>query len=309
MSRPSLDLVPAPALVVAAAVSVQSGAAIAVGLFNRIGPLGAVWIRLAVAAVVMLAVSRPRLRTASRQAVLTALAFGVVLTAMNTAFYLAISKIPLGPAVTVEFIGPLAVAVAGSRRALDLIWVGLAAAGVILLAGVGGGGHSGHSHINAAGLGLAALAGACWSGYILLGQRVGRHFPGAGGLSIALVVGAVALAPVAIARHAGGLSDPGILLAGAGVAVLSSAVPYSMELAALRRLRAGTFGVILSLDPAIAALSGLLLLGQRLHWPEWVALGAVIIASAGASLTGHPMPTEPEPMPTPEPAVTVGRDG
>jgi inner membrane transporter RhtA len=295
-----LDRIPAPLLVVAAAVSVQIGAAIAVKLFADVGPLGAVWLRLAISAVVMVVVSRPALRSSPPGAIWWAVAFGVVLAAMNTAFYFAIARISLGPAVTIEFIGPLAVAVAGSRRLLDLLWVVLAAAGVVLLAGADGGGGS---HSDAVGLGLAAVAGACWSAYILLSQRVGRTLPGATGLSIALTVGAVALAPAALARHARDMANLGVLGAGIGVAMLSSALPYSLELAALRRMRAATFGVVLSLDPAVAALAGLVVLRQQLRWTEWVALGCVVLASAGASLRGRPPAVDPAPLP-PQPGQT-----
>lgn len=278
---------PAPALVLAAAVSVQIGAAIAVRIFPQAGPVGAVWLRLAFSALLMVLVARPALRSAERHALGAAVAFGLVLAAMNTTFYLAIDRIPLGVAVTVEFIGPLAVAVGGSRRRLDLAWVGLAAAGVVLLAGADRSGAAAGHGLDPVGLALAATAGACWSGYIVLSQRVGRHFSGASGLTIALVVGALALTPAAAALHPSGLADPGVLASGLGVAVLSSAVPYSLELVALRRVPAGLFGVLLSLDPAVAALSGWVVLGQHLRWTEWLAIGAVMVASAAASLTAR----------------------
>jgi inner membrane transporter RhtA len=311
------ERVPAPALVLAAAVSVQSGAAIAVRIFPQAGPVGAVWLRLAFSAVLMLAVARPALRSTPRPALLVAVAFGVVLAAMNTAFYLAIDRVPLGVAVTVEFIGPLAVAVGGSRRRLDLLWVLLAAAGVVLLAGADHGSgqaahvvHPGaHGHLDPLGLGLAAIAGGCWSGYILLSKRVGQRFPGASGLTIALVVGGLGLAPAALILHPSGLADPGVLGAGLGVAVLSSAIPYTLELSALRRLRAATFGVLLSLDPAVAALSGWAVLGQQLHWSEWLAIGCVSAASAAASLAGRDRDTTvSQPAEPPELAAVGARE-
>jgi inner membrane transporter RhtA len=310
--RLSTDRVPAPTLVVAAAVSVQCGAAIAVRLFTTVGPLGAVWIRLLLSALVMALVARPRLRAARLPAVRAAVAFGVVLAAMNTCFYFAIARVPLGAAVTVEFIGPLAVAVGGSRRLLDLAWVALAAAGVVLLAGLGAdAASSGGARLDPVGLGLAASAGVCWSGYILLAKRVGRDFPGTTGLSLALIVGAVGLAPAALVRHAGMLGHPAIVAAGLGVAVLSSALPYSLELLALRRLSAGTFGVLLSLDPAVAALAGWVILGQHLGWSEWLAIGCVVVASAAASVTAPPEVTTPiaaePPEAAPPSAVGAGR--
>jgi len=305
----AVDRVPGPALVLAAAVSVQSGAALAVRIFPQAGPVGAVWLRLVISALLMLVVARPAVRTARPGAVWAAVGFGAVLAAMNTAFYLAIDRIPLGVAVTVEFIGPLAVAVGGSRRRLDLLWVLLAAAGVVLLTGADrAGGHQGHP-LDPAGLALAAAAGACWSGYILLSQRVGRHFPGPTGLTLALAVGAVALAPAALTLRPAGLGNAGVIGIGAAVAVLSSAVPYSLELAALRRMHAATFGVLLSLDPAVAALSGWAVLGQRLRWSEWVALGCVVAASAAASLTARRRtpPAGPAAEP-PELAVATASD-
>jgi inner membrane transporter RhtA len=178
--------------------------------------------------------------------------------------------------VTIEFLGPLSVAVAGSRRLLDLLWVVLAAAGVFLLAGGGG-------HLKAAGVAFAALAAACWAGYILLAQRVGRAVPGMTGLAVALVAGAVLTAPYGIAVGGTALVRPGSLSRGLAIAVLSSAVPYSLELAALRRLRAATFGVLMSMEPAVAALSGLIFLGQHLRPLEWVAVGCVMIASVGTT--------------------------
>lgn len=267
---------PAPVMVVAAVASVQSGAAVATRMFPAAGPGGAVFLRLAFSAVLLAAVARPRLRAAARRDLVSAVAFGVVLAAMNLSFYLAIDRVPLGVAVTVEFLGPLGVAVAGSRRALDLVWVGLAAAGVLLLADAGG-------HVNLAGLALAAVAGACWAGYILLSQRVGQAFPGAAGLTVALTVGAGLVAPYGLVVGGGALWRPAVVGRGIAVAVLSSAVPYSLELAALRRLRASVFGILMSLEPAMAALSGAVLLGQRLRPTEWFAVAAVMTASIGAT--------------------------
>jgi inner membrane transporter RhtA len=276
-----VEVVPAPALVLVAIASVQSGAAIAVKLFPSVGAGGAVFLRLAISALVVSAMTRPRWRQLPRAPLTSMLAYGVVLAAMNTSFYLALARIPLGVAVTIEFLGPLGLAVAGSRRPLDAVWVVLAAAGVLLLAGGLGG------HRSVAGIGYAALAAACWAGYILLAQRVGRAVPGLTGLAVALTVGAVLTAPYGIAVAGASLAKPASLGRGAAVAVLSSAVPYSLELAALRRLRAATFGVLMSLEPAMAALSGLLFLGQHLRVREWVAIGCVVVASVGAtSVTG-----------------------
>jgi inner membrane transporter RhtA len=278
------DVVPAPVLVVGAIASVQSGAAIATRLFPAVGPGGAVFLRLAVSAVLLVALARPRLRATTRPDLVLVVGFGLVLAAMNCLFYLSLARIPLGVAVTVEFLGPLGVAVAGSRRALDLTWVLLAAVGVALLATGGG-------HLDIVGVAFAASAGACWAAYIVASQRVGRAFEGMTGLAIALVVGAVAMAPYGIVAGGANLVRPSVLGKGAAIAVLSSAIPYSLELAALRRLRASVFGVLMSLEPAMGAVSGLLFLHQHLRWHEWLAVGAVMTASIGA--TAAPQTSEP----------------
>jgi inner membrane transporter RhtA len=179
-------------------------------------------------------------------------------------------------AVTVEFLGPLGVAVAGSRRLLDLVWVVLAGTGVVLLASGGG-------SLDIVGIVLAATAGGFWAAYILIAQRVGRAFDGVSGLAIALLVAAIAIAPYGVVAGGTALGRPSVIGEGAAIAVLSSAVPYSLELLALRRLRASVFGVLMSLEPAFGALSGLIVLGQRLRWHEWVAIGAVMAASIGAT--------------------------
>ncbi|MGN6473762.1 MAG: EamA family transporter [Mycobacteriales bacterium] len=271
------EVVPAPALVLTAIASVQSGAAIATKLFPLVGAGGAVFLRLALSAVIVGLFVRPGLAEVRGDIVLM-LSFGVVLGGMNLAFYLALARIPLGVAVTIEFLGPLAVAIAGSRRWLDVVWVCLAAAGVLLLAGGGG-------HLRASGVVFAALAAACWAGYILLAQRVGRAVPGMTGLAVALLAGTILTAPYGIAVGGTALVRPAALTKGIAIAVLSSAVPYSLELAALRRLRAATFGVLMSLEPAMAALSGLVFLGQHLRAFEWVAVGCVMVASVGTTST------------------------
>jgi inner membrane transporter RhtA len=275
-------------MVVGAVASVQTGAAIATRMFPAAGPGGTVFLRLGCSAVMLLAVARPRLRSAPRADLLTAASFGVVLAAMNATFYLALNRVPLGVGVTVEFLGPLGVAVAGSRRVLDVLWVVLAAAGVALLAGGGG-------HVDEVGLGLAAVAGGFWAAYIVLSQRVGRVLPGAAGLTIALVVGAVLTAPYGVVDGGQALLRPGVLGRGVAVAALSSAVPYSLELAALRRLKASVFGILMSLEPAMGALSGLGFLGQHLRLPDWVAIGCVVTASVGA--TTRRAPTTPDELP------------
>jgi inner membrane transporter RhtA len=280
------DVVPAPILVLGAIASVQTGAAVATKLFSEVGPGGAVFLRLLVSAVLVGAIVRPRPRAYARADLVLVVGFGIVLAAMNALFYASLDRIPLGVAVTFEFLGPLSVAIGGSRRVLDLAWAGLAALGVVLLTSTGG-------SLDVVGVVLAIAAGVCWAGYILLSQRVGRRFAGMTGLAIALAVGAVATAPYGIAAGGSALVRPSVLGKGAAIAVLSSAVPYSLELAALRRLRAAVFGVLMSVEPAMAALSGRVFLHQHLRWHEWLAIAAVMAASIGAT-TGPPAPAPAE---------------
>ena len=272
--------VPAPLYVIVGIASTQVGGAIAKTLFDDLGPGGTVFLRTVFAAIVLLLLWRPALAGHGRNDLALAVAFGVALAAMNLSFYEAIDRIPLGIAVTIEFVGPLAVAIGGSRRALDLLWAALAAAGIVLLARAGG-------HVNTSGIAFALLAGVFWAAYILLSARTGRVFPRGTGLSLAMAVGAVLLLPVGIAGGGSALLRPELLAAGAGVAMLSSAIPYSLELAALRRLPTQVFGILLSLEPAMAALAGFVILDQGLRPRDAIAIALVAMASAGASLTGE----------------------
>lgn len=267
--------------------SVQLGSALARTLFDDVGPSGTVMLRVVLGAVVLLALWRPSVRAHPRGDLWLAALFGVVLAGMNFSFYQAIDHIALGPAVTFEFIGPLGVAVAGSRRPLDLFWVALAAGGILLLAAPGG------SHLNAAGVSLALLAGAFWAAYILLSARVGRVFPGGRGLALAMVVASVLLVGPGVAQGGSRLLHLDVLGTGLGVGLLSTVIPYSLELEALRRLRAAVFGVLMSLEPAAAALAGLVVLGQVLGLNEWAGMALVIAASVGASRSSRaPVPID-----------------
>jgi inner membrane transporter RhtA len=274
-------------LVMGAVASVQIGAAIATTLFDELGPAGTVLLRTGFAAVVLVLFWRPSLRGRSGVALRDAVLFGLALAGMNLTFYGALDRIPLGIAVTLEFTGPFLVAVAASRRASDLLWVALAAGGIVLLApGI-------HGSLDVTGTLLALLAGAFWAAYIVLAARIGQAFSGGQGLSIAMVVATVVLLPSGIVAGGSDLGDPGLLAAGFAVAMLSSAIPYSLELEALRRLPKGTFGVLMSLEPGVAALVGLIALGQDLSANEVVAIGLVVAASAGAlSAAGTPAPVE-----------------
>jgi inner membrane transporter RhtA len=275
--------VPAPLYVLGGITSTQVGAAIARTLFDDLGPAGTVLMRTVFAALVLMLLWRPRIAGRPRGDLLLAVAFGLALAAMNLSFYEAIDRIPLGIAVTIEFVGPLAVAIGGSRRPLDVVWVVLAGAGILLLA-------RGGSDVNAAGVAFALLAGACWASYILLSARTGRVFPGGTGLALAMTIGSVVLLPVGIAGAGSSLVDPRLLAAGAGLAMLSSAIPYSLELAALRRIPTAVFGILLSLEPAMAALAGFVILGEGLRAQDAVAIALVAAASAGASISGENAP-------------------
>jgi inner membrane transporter RhtA len=264
-------------------VSVQLGAAVAKSLFDSLGPGGTVFLRIAFAAFVLFLLVRPKLGGHDRAGYLVAGLFGLTLAGMNFSIYLAFDRIPLGVAVTLEFVGPLGVAVAGSRQVLDLLWVVLAAAGILLLAPLG---VLGGMDLDPVGVAFALLAGCLWACYILLSASAGSAFSGGTGLVIALCVGTLVLFPFGIAGAGYALLDPKLLLAGFGVAMLSSAIPYSLELEALRKLPARVFGVLMSLDPAVAALAGLVVLGERLEMRAVVAVLLVTIAAAGASLFG-----------------------
>jgi inner membrane transporter RhtA len=264
-------------LVLAAAVSPQIGAAFAVTLFDELGPGGAAFLRLAFAAIVLWAIWRPRLTGDLRLAG----AFGVALGLMNWSFYEAIDRIPLAVAVTIEFTGPLLVAVIGSRRPLDGVWIALAAAGIVVLVDPGGG------SMDAAGVGFALAAATCWMAYIYLSKRTGAAFAGGAGLAIAMAVGALIVLPAGVFQAGGALAAPDLLASALIVALASSVLPYSLELEALRRLPEAVFGVLMSLDPAVAALAGFVLLDQDLGGRELLAIAMVVVASAGAASLSH----------------------
>jgi inner membrane transporter RhtA len=273
-------------LVVVAVSSVQFGAALAKSLFDEVGPGGTVFLRVLFAAVVLVAVWRPAVGGRSRLDWRLIAAFGLSLAAMNLAFYEALERIPLGIAVTFEFVGPLGVAIAGSRRPLDLAWVVLAAAGIVLLSDFGS------ADLDGLGVALALLAGGFWAAYILLSARVGRRFPGGSGLALAMVAAAAMLVPVGVADAGGELLVPGVLAVGAAVAMLSSAIPYTLEMEALRRMPAGVFGVMMSIEPAVAALAGFIVLDEGLATRELVAILLVVAASAGAARNAHVPPRD-----------------
>lgn len=266
-------------LVLSGGISVQFGAALAVNLMPRAGALGVVTLRLLAAAVVLLLVCRPRLRGHSRTDWGTVLAFGVTLGAMNGLFYQAVDRIPLGAAVTLEVLGPLALSVLASRRLINAVWAALALAGVFLL----GGGDFGA--LDPAGVAFALGAGAMWAAYIVFSARTGRRFPQADGLALAMGVGALLMLPLGIAESGTKLADPVTIALGSAVAIMSSVLPYTLELLALRRLPAPTFAILMSLEPALAATAGFLILGQTLSPVQAAAIALVIGASMGAVRT------------------------
>jgi inner membrane transporter RhtA len=284
-------VVPPSALVVTGIFSVQFGAGLAARLFAQIPPAAVTGLRLWTSAAVMVVIGFRPLRKATsglvrrrawRDAAVT-VAFGLTLAIMNFSIYQSFARIPLGISVTVEFLGPLGVAVASSRRVLDLLWVGLAGTGVVLLARGGTSlSHGGHGEA-VIGLAFALLAGLAWAAYILLSRATGQRFPGSTGLAIAMVVAAIAITPVGVAAGHAALLRPSILLTGLAIGLLSSIIPYSLELEALRRIPARVFGIWMSLEPAAAALVGLVVLGQALALREWLAIGCVMIACAGAA--------------------------
>ncbi|MFJ4927751.1 EamA family transporter [Streptomyces sp. NPDC088736] len=276
-------------LVLAGGVSVQFGGALAVTLMPRTGALGVVTLRLLVAAIVLMVICRPKVRGHSRADWATVVVFGLTMAAMNGLFYQSVARIPLGPAVTLEVLGPLVLSVVASRRALNLLWAGLALGGVFLLGG------GGFGSLDTVGVAFALSAGGMWAAYIVFSARTGRRFPQADGLALAMVVAAVAFLPLGVAESGTRLLDPTTVALGAAVAVLSSVLPYTLELLALRRLPASTFAILMSLEPAVAATAGFLVLHQALSATEALAIALVIAASMGAVRTqvgrGKAVPT------------------
>lgn len=277
-------LVSGVVLVIGACVSLQFGAAVAVQLFPVMGPWAVTTLRLGLAAVILLAVSRPRVRGWSRAQWAAVVLFGLSMGAMNGSFYAAIERIPLGVAVSVEFLGPLVLAAVLARRWVDGLWVGVALVGMALLAVDSA---TGTEALDPVGVVLALVAGTFWMGYILTSRRVGALVPGSGGLAVALVVATAVVLPAGAPGAAAAVTAPALLGLSLLVALLSSVVPYSLELNALRRLPPAVFSILLSLEPAFAALFGWLLLGQESSLLRSLALVLVIAASAGVTLTAQ----------------------
>lgn len=278
--RPS-STTPAIGMILLSCISLQFGAALAVQLFGPVGSWGVTALRLGIAAVVMLVIVRPRVLSWSRAQWQAVLLFGLSVGAMNGTFYAALSRIPMGTAVSLEFLGPLVLSALLSRRRTDLACVALALVGVSLF---GLESLSGTADLDPLGVALALLAGVFWGSYVLTSARVGRLVPGHGGLAAALVVATTILLPLGASGIATAVADPRLLLIAAGIGVLSSVIPYSLEISALRRLPRHVFGILLSLEPVVATIAGLVLLGQGISIYSAAAVVLVVAASVGITL-------------------------
>ena len=277
MSR--VDAIPAPLLVLGGVVSVQFGGALAATLVPQIGAAGSVLLRLVLATTLLVLIARPRLGGHSRRDLVTVGCFGLSLGLMNFAFYAALGHLPIGVTVTIEFVGPLTLAALLSRRPRDLLAVGAAGVGVVLISRALS---IPLDELEGAGILLALAAGVCWAAYIVFAGRTGAAFPQLQGLALAMIVATVVILPFGlwdVARHGAEAWDVEVLLKGFGIAVLSSVLPYSLELFALRRLTPPVFGILLSLEPAVAALAGLLVLGQLLEPVQLLGMVLVVLSS------------------------------
>lgn len=282
MSRPTAILLPI-ALLVIAMTSIQSGASLAKGLFPLIGPEGTTALRLSLAALILALIMRPWRSRPNVAAWRSLVGYGLSLGSMNLLFYMSLKTIPLGIAVALEFTGPLALALLSSRRLLDFVWVALAVFGIWLLLPD----TRSSDHLDPLGMGLALGAGLCWALYILFGQKAGAAH-GSQTVVFGTLIAALLVSPIGLSQVGGALFSVDLLPVALAVAVMSSALPYSLEMLALTRLPARTFSILMSLEPAIAALSGLLFLSERLAPSQWLAIGAIILASAGAAATIRP---------------------
>ncbi|WP_316811618.1 EamA family transporter [Pedobacter heparinus] len=271
--------IPALPAVLLAIISVQGGAAIAKGLFPLLGAAGTASVRIGFSALILLAVYRPDLKQLSRQQWKAVIAYGMSLGAMNIIFYLAIARIPLGLGVTLEFIGPLLLAVSGSKRAIDFLWILLAAIGIAFISPWN------EKGADLLGILLALLAGAFWAAYIVLGGRISKLMDGGQAVAIGMIFASIVVLPFGLAGGILQHFSPVMLLSGIALALLSSAIPFTLKINALRKIPARTFSILMSLEPAVAAICGLLFLKEMLSFYEWLAIALVVIASAGATLT------------------------
>jgi inner membrane transporter RhtA len=273
------DAVPPPGLLLVSIVSIQLGAAVAVNLFPVLGPVGTAFLRLAFSAVLLLAATRNTIAWSARRHVGELLLYGTILGVMNLSFYGAIARIPLGIAVAIEFVGPLGLAVATSRRGRDFAWIGLAALGIVLLTPEIGGA------LDPLGVALAGAAGLCWAAFTVMSQRVGRALPGNSGLAIGMAVAALVVLPVEVAVGGLGGLNPGLLVAALAVAIFSTALPLTLEFEALKRMTARMYGILVTLEPVVATLVGALLLGQAIGVQGILAVACVTVAALGVTIS------------------------
>lgn len=279
-----LSAVPPPGLVLLAVLSVQVGAAVAIQLFPTLGPSGTVVLRVALSALLLWLAWRPRIDAAARRHAGLLLLYGLSIAGMNLSFYEAIARIPLGIAVTIEFLGPLAIAVAGSRRPRDLLWVLLAAAGLALLTPAVGFGGAGGTGLDPLGVAFAGLGAVGWAGFVLISVRVGRLFERGSGLALGMAAAALLLLPFGVAAAGPAMLDPMILLGVLAVALLSTTIPWSLEFEALKRMPPRAYGILVTLEPAVAVLVGIVLLGEALTWRIGLAVACVSLAAIGVTL-------------------------
>jgi inner membrane transporter RhtA len=271
--------VPPPGLLLISIVSIQLGAAIAIDLFPVLGPVGTAFLRVAFSAVLLLAAARRTISRSARHHARSLLLYGAILGFMNLCFYGAIARIPLGIAVAVEFVGPLGLAVVTSRRGRDLAWIGFAAFGIVLLTPELGGA------LDPLGVALAGAAGLCWAGFIVMSRRIGGSMPGTSGLAIGMAVAALVVLPVEMAVGGLGGLDPGLLAGALAVAILSTTVPLSLEFEALKRMTARTYGILVTLEPVVAAMVGAILLGQAMGPQGMLAVTCVTAAALGVTIS------------------------
>lgn len=280
---------PAVPAVLLSIISFQGGAALAKGIFPVLGPVTTSSLRIVLSAMILIIVNRPNIRNLTRAQWKAVALYGLILGAMNIIFYLAIARIPLGLGVALEFLGPLAIALTGSKRVIDFLWVVLAAAGIILIEPWG------NSAINIVGVLLALLTGAFWAAYILIGGHISQIMDGSKAVTIGMIFASALVLPIAIADGHLIHLKPAMLVSGIGLALLSSAIPFTLEMKALGKIPAKTFSILMSLEPAVAALFGLAFLHEYLSFYEWLAVALIIVASAGATLTKKkPVYTVPE---------------
>ena len=270
---------PPPALLLVSAVSIQLGAAVAVNLFPVLGPVATAFLRLAFSAVLLIAATRQSIDWSARHHLGSLLLYGAILAVMNLCFYGAIARIPLGIAVAIEFVGPLGLAVATSRRGRDFAWIGLAALGIVLLTPEIGGA------LDPLGVALAGAAGLCWAAFTVMSQRIGRVMPGHSGLAIAMAVAALVVLPVEVVVGGLGDLDLGLLVAALAVAIFSTALPLSLEFEALKRMTARSYGILVTLEPVVASIVGALLLGQAIGLQGILAVACVTVAALGVTIS------------------------